>query len=581
MRNNKKTPLSDHRSGLRKRLVLASACLLVFGGALLARLFFLQVLQHDNLYSQSEKQYLGSTKVYYGRGDILDRNLNPLATNIEVESVYINPNEIEDKRGTARLLASSLDLDPGKTLRKLSSSRQFIWIKRKCDLKETEKLKRLGLPGVSFVSEQKRFYPKRELAAHILGFVGLDNQGLSGAEHYHHDILKGASSLILMQKDARGRQIHLEDGADWRKARSYDVVLTIDEVVQFIAEFHLKSQVRKYDAKGGMAVVMDPFTGEIYAMVNAPLYNPNNYSAYPSQRWKNPIVSGMFEPGSVFKPVLASAAIDAGAAAPSDIFFCENGSFKVGKVSIGEAANHKFGWMTLTDIISKSSNIGVIKVGQKLGERPFYDYMKKFGFGGKLNVDLPGEAKGKLRDLSQWSNISLASVSFGQEISVTPIQMAAAYSAIANGGNLVRPRVTKAIVRDGKTVKTFKPEQINRVMSETTSRLMVDILKNTVKNGTGRNAAVPGFDAAGKTGTAQKLDPNTLTYSKTGYLSSFIGFVPADSPKLAILVMIDEPQGIHYGGEVAAPVFREIARETLRYLNVPSGEERVLILDRV
>lgn len=553
---------------------------LLYGAALSARLFYLQILQHDNLTAQSDKQYLSSMKIYYGRGEILDRNLNSLATNVAVESVYVNPGEIENRRRTAQLLASHLDLDLKKVLQKVSSGKNFAWIKRKCQPKEIEKLKELDLPGVGFMEEHKRFYPKRELAAHAIGFVGLDNQGLAGAEGFHHTTLKGTTSLILMEKDARGRQIRVGDNNDLRKPKTYDVSLTIDEVIQFITEHHLKDQVKKHNAKGGMAIVMNPHTGEIYSMVNVPIYNPNNYSMYSPGHWTNSIVSGAFEPGSIFKPILAASAIDAGKARPNDVFFCENGAYKIGKVSIGEATNHKFGWLTLTDIITKSSNIGSIKVGQELGASEYYSYMKKFGFGEKLGIDLPGESKGKLRDLRQWSNISLASLSFGHEIGVTPLQMITAISAIANGGNLMRPHITKAILQNGKVTKQVNPEIINRVISENTSRLMTDILKNVVKEGTGSRASIPGFDVAGKTGTAQKMDIRTQTYSKSAYLSSFIGFVPADSPKLAILVMIDEPQNGYYGGEVAAPVFQQVAKDTLRYLNVPSSDERVFILDK-
>lgn len=580
MKRIKPPPALNTHRGLRTRLIILSALLFLYGGALAARLFYLQILQHENLTAQAEKQYLSATKIYYGRGEILDRNLNALATNIEVESVYVNPLDVENKRRTAQLIASSLNMDFKKVLQKVSSRKHFVWIKRKCSPREVENLKELDLPGVGFMEEHRRFYPKRELAAHAIGFVGLDNQGLAGVERFQHSTLKGTTSMVFTEKDARGRQIRFTEGFDLRKPKSLDVVLTLDEVIQFITEYHLKEQVQKHSAKAGMAIVMNPHTGEIYSMVSVPLYNPNNYSVYAANNWTNSIISSSFEPGSIFKPIVAAAAIDAGKAIPNDVFFCENGAYKIGKVSIGEASGHKFGWLTLSDIIAKSSNIGAIKIGQELGASAFYSYMKKFGFGEKLEVDLPGESRGKLRDVSQWSNISLASLSFGHEIGVTPLQMIAAISAIANGGNLMRPHITKAILRDGKVVKQYQPEVINRVISENTSRLMIDVLKNVVKEGTGTRASVTGFDAAGKTGTAQKMDPSTHTYSKTAYLSSFIGFVPADSPKLAILVMIDEPRNGYYGGEVAAPVFRQIAKEALRYLNVPSSEERVFILDR-
>jgi cell division protein FtsI/penicillin-binding protein 2 len=325
---------------------------------------------------------------------------------------------------------------------------------------------------------------------------------------------------------------------------------------------------------------MDPYSGEIYAMANVPQFNPNNFNAFPEETWKNNAVVSSYEPGSIFKPIVAAAAIDMGIARPDEKFFCENGSFKVGKNKIGEAENHKFGFLTMKEIIAKSSNIGVIKIAQKLGKNSFYEYIQKFGFGEKSGVRLPGVSSGLLRKRGSWTDYSLASISFGHEIAVTPLQMVAALSAIANGGTLMEPHITKALMRDGKIVKQIKPKKIRRVISKKTSQQMMEILKFVVKNGTGKNAAVEGFDVAGKTGTAQKFITRTKSYSKTEFVSSFIGYAPADAPRLVILVMIDNPKGVHWGSVVAAPVFREIAKKSLRYLNVPSSEERVFILDR-
>ena len=463
----------------------------------------------------------------------------------------------------------------------MKSNRHFVWIKRKSEMNAVEKLKQLDLAGVGFIAEAKRYYPKRKLAASTLGFVGLDNQGLAGVEHFHHAVLKGNPQRSVLEKDARGRFLWTTAYAQEINKGKRDVVLTLDEVIQFIAERELKQQVREYQAKSGLAIVMDPYTGAIYALASAPEFNPNNYAAYPKHFWRNDAVASAYEPGSIFKPIVAAATLEEGLAGPNDIFFCENGSFKVGKSRIGEASDHQFGWLTLRNIIAKSSNIGAIKIAQELGKTRFYDYMQKFGFGGKLGVDLPGEASGSLQSLPQWSGLSLASMSFGHEIAVTPIQMVSAVAAIANGGVLIRPRMTQAILKNGTVEKTFEPEVIQTVLSEETSRQMINILKSVVKTGTGAKAAIPGFEVAGKTGTAQKIDPATQSYSKTKYLASFIGFVPADAPRLVILVMIDEPQKSYWGGEVAAPVFQKIARKTLRYLHIPSSLDRVFVLDRV
>lgn len=580
MRNS---PSQSHRTSIqavKSRLALVSLILSAAGLVLVGRLVHLQIIQHDRLAAQSDKQYLRTVEITSGRGNIYDRNRNQLATNIRVESVYADPKSVAEKTATARILARVLKLNPQAVLKKLKSNRHFVWIKRKSELNAVEKLKQLDLVGVGFIAETKRYYPKRKLAASTLGFVGLDNQGLAGIEHFHHAVLKGRVQRTVLEKDARGRFLWTTANAQDLNPGKQDVVLALDEVIQFIAERELNRQVKEYRAKSGLAIVMDPFSGAVYAMASAPEFNPNNYAAYPPHIWRNDAVASAFEPGSIFKPIVAAASLEEGLAGPDDIFFCENGSYQIGKSRISEASNHQFGWLTLRSIIAKSSNIGAIKIAQRLGNRRFYDYIRKFGFGRRLGVDLPGEASGTLRSIRQWSGLSLASISFGHEISVTPIQMVSAIAAIANGGVLIRPRLTQAILKNGVLDRTFEPEALQTVLSEETSRQMINILKSVVKTGTGAKAAIPGFEVAGKTGTAQKIDPKTQTYSKTKYLASFVGFVPADAPRLVILVMIDEPQKTYWGGEVAAPVFQRIARKTLRYLHIPSSLDRVFVLDR-
>lgn len=580
MRNS---PSQSHRTSIqavKSRLALVSLVLSAAGLVLVGRLVHLQIIQHDRLAAQSDKQFLRTVEITSGRGNIYDRNRNQLATNIRVESVYADPKSVAEKTATARILARVLKLNPQTVLKKLKSNRHFVWIKRKSELNAVEKLKQLDLVGVGFIAETKRYYPKRKLAASTLGFVGLDNQGLAGIEHFHHAVLKGRVQRTVLEKDARGRFLWTTANAQDLNPGKQDVVLALDEVIQFIAERELNRQVKEYRAKSGLAIVMDPFSGAVYAMASAPEFNPNNYAAYPPHIWRNDAVASAFEPGSIFKPIVAAASLEEGLAGPDDIFFCENGSYQIGKSRISEASNHQFGWLTLRSIIAKSSNIGAIKIAQRLGNRRFYDYIRKFGFGRRLGVDLPGEASGTLRSIRQWSGLSLASISFGHEISVTPIQMVSAIAAIANGGVLIRPRLTQAILKNGVLDRTFEPEALQTVLSEETSRQMINILKSVVKTGTGAKAAIPGFEVAGKTGTAQKIDPKTQTYSKTKYLASFVGFVPADAPRLVILVMIDEPQKTYWGGEVAAPVFQRIARKTLRYLHIPSSLDRVFVLDR-
>lgn len=580
MRNS---PSQSHRTSIqavKSRLALVSLVLSAAGLVLVGRLVHLQIIQHDRLAAQSDKQFLRTVEITSGRGNIYDRNRNQLATNIRVESVYADPKSVAEKTATAHILARVLELNPQAVLKKLKSNRHFVWIKRKSELNAVEKLKQLDLVGVGFIAETKRYYPKRKLAASILGFVGLDNQGLAGIEHFHHAVLKGRVQRTVLEKDARGRFLWTTANAQDLNPGKQDVVLALDEVIQFIAERELNRQVKEYRAKSGLAIVMDPFSGAVYAMASAPEFNPNNYAAYPPHIWRNDAVASAFEPGSIFKPIVAAASLEEGLAGPDDIFFCENGSYQIGKSRISEASNHQFGWLTLRNIIAKSSNIGAIKIAQRLGNRRFYDYIRKFGFGRRLGVDLPGEASGTLRSIRQWSGLSLASISFGHEISVTPIQMVSAIAAIANGGVLIRPRLTQTILKNGVLDRTFEPEALQTVLSEETSRQMINILKSVVKTGTGAKAAIPGFEVAGKTGTAQKIDPKTQTYSKTKYLASFVGFVPADAPRLVILVMIDEPQKTYWGGEVAAPVFQRIARKTLRYLHIPSSLDRVFVLDR-
>jgi len=581
MLNNKKPKSSSFRNRVKVRLIFVSSLLLLFAVSLIARLANLQITQHKTLLAKSEKQpHHGNLKTYFGRGTIFDRNGNELATNLVVESVFVVPQEVRDRKYTSKVLASALGQNYDRVYKEVSSNKQFAWIKRKASTDEIIHLKKAALSGVRFRSEQKRFYPKRELAANVIGFVGTDDYGLAGIEQTYQGKLKGMVYSQPIKQDGRGRNIQNLGSLSRSNLGNYDLMLTLDEVIQFTAEYHLTKQVERYKADSGMAVVMNPNSGEIYAMANVPQFNPNNYNKFTPETRKNNTVVSSYEPGSIFKPIVAAAALDNGIAQPHDKFFCENGSFKIGGRNIGEASNHKYGSLSMQEIIAKSSNIGAIKIAQKLGKDSFYEYIRKFGFGEKTSIRLPGVSSGLLGKRKNWNERSLASISFGQEIAVTPLQMVVALSAIANGGTLMEPHIAKALMRDGKIIKEIKPKKIRRVISEKTSRQMMEILKFVVENGTGKKAAIDGFEVAGKTGTAQKYIAETQSYSKTEFISSFIGYAPADNPRLAILVMIDNPKGRHWGGVVAAPVFVKIVEKSLRHLNVTSRKERIFILDR-
>ncbi len=539
-------------------------------GIVWEKIYDIQILQHGKFLNLSNRQYYRTLSPMPVRGTIYDRAGRELAVSVEADSVYANPLELDDPYKTANIISQTLKVDSSRLFREFNKEKGFIWIKRKVTPDEADAVESLNIKGIGFLKEGKRFYPKKELAGRMLGFVGIDNHGLSGVEHSYDEQLMINPDRMVIEKDAFGRSINFADDYEKSIEKGYDLKLTIDEVIQYITEKELASQVSKYRAKGGTAIVMDPYTGEILAMADQPQFNPNSFSQYKERDWRNRGVTDSFEPGSTFKLILTAAAVEEKIANQNDIFFCENGEYEIGGRVIHEAKDHKYKWLTLKEIVGKSSNIGVIKVAQRLGAENFYDYILKFGIGSKTNINLPGESAGKVRDIKEWSGVSLASISFGQEVSVTPIQLISAVSAIANGGILMKPYAIKAVEKDGMAADEFKPEVVRRVISEKTSRELSEILEYTVRYGTGQKAILEGYDVAGKTGTAQKASPDKKGYSEDKFISSFIGYVPSRNPRIAILVIIDEPEGMAWGGEVAAPVFKEIARQSLRYLKVPA-----------
>jgi len=567
---------ADSPSVVRLYVVVGVFTVLLLG--LLLRLFDIQILRHERLTGLAERQYQKTVELRGKRGAIYDRGMRELALSVERESVYANPAEVAEQQETVARLAQALALHESELLEKLRAGRPFVWLKRKVPPQEADAIRTLGLKGIGLTAESQRFYPKESLAGQVIGFVGTDDSGLAGIEYAYESTLAGRSARVTFERDAHGRLVFLRPDVHRELSRGQDLVLTLDERIQFFAERELRAQIAKVGARGGVAVVMDPYTGEILALASGPALNPNHFRAHSAEAWKERAVTDTFEPGSTFKAILAAALLEERLIRPDDMFFGEHGSIQVAGVSIRD--HEKFGWLTFREVIEKSSNVGAIKVGQRLGKERLYGYLQRFGFGQRTGIDLPGESPGILRAPQQWSELSLASLSIGQEIAITPIQLATAISAIANAGFLVQPHVVKSRLQEGEIAQEVTPAQGRRVISEATARQLTSLLQGVVARGTGKGAAVDGYTVAGKTGTAQKYDPSLGRYSSQKVVASFVGYLPTDRPRATIFVSIDEPQGGEaWGGVLAAPVFSAIAQHTMRYLRVPSQTRQTLTLD--
>ncbi len=564
--------------------------LMGLGFALVAlRLVQLQVIERPGLAARAERQQEQVVTLEPKRGTIFDRRGRELAVSLDVDSVYGVPSKTENPRELAKRLGRILREDPRVLERKLAEDRHFVWLSRKVEPSRAEKVRALGSDEVRLRLEPRRFYPKKTLAGPVLGFTGIDNEGLEGVELAYDKELRGVNGWVLAERDAMGRMVFPGGpGFQYRMPQpGSDIVLTIDEVIQHIAEKELDAALVNSRAKGGICIVMDPHTGEVLALSvrstgrgRSP-FNPNEVGRYKPAEWRDRAVTDAYEPGSIFKAVLSAAAIEERVVHPFDRFDCSAGKIQLADRVIKDA--HENGVLTFADVIAQSSNVGTIKVALRLGKERFYKYITAFGFGRKTDVDLPGEIPGLLRDQRLWSAVSIGSVAIGQEIGVTPMQMAAAYSALANGGTLMKPYVVSEIVDHGggKGI-TFTPQPVGRVVSPETCSKVTTILERVIDVGTGKLAKPAGYSAAGKTGTAQKIDPKTGAYSHQAYVSSFVGYVPAQSPRLVILVMLDTPEGVVWGGSIAAPVFKAVAEQSLAYLQVPPDETggRMLLVNR-
>ncbi len=552
----------------RVRIYLLLALFAVFFAAIAFRAFQLQALQSGKLGKMAANQHTRTVAVPSRRGEIYDRNLKELAVSLETDSVYAEPAKIESPRAASRALSKAISMSAQDIEKRINSGRGFVWLKRQIDLREEDRRKVAAIEGIGITKETRRFYPNRQLASSLIGFIGTDSNGLEGVEFYYDNLLKGVSYRLTGEKDAAGRTLMYEDVDKKASIRGMEIELTVDKTIQYIAEKSLARAVEAYGAKGGSAIVMNPSTGEVLAMANVPTFDLNNFRSFMPREWRNRTVADAFEPGSVLKLFLISAALEENVTSPEEIFFCENGSYRVADRTFHDTKSH--GWLTTSQIIKYSSNIGAAKIGERLGKQRLYRYLKSFGFGEKTGVDLPAESTGSFPHYRKWSQVTLETVSFGQGISVTDIQLIAALSSVANGGFIMKPYIVKRVKDSkGSVVAETNPAIVRRVVSEKTARKMTELLTGvTNEGGTGTKAAVEGFDVAGKTGTAQKADLKNGGYLEGAYIASFMGFVPARDPRLAVIVTIDEPKKEHHGGIVAAPVFKEIVTESLSYMGV-------------
>lgn len=566
----------------QRRLLQVFAFLAAWGLVVVARLVQVQLVRHEHYVSRAQRQQERTLALNPVRGSILDTRGRVLAESVAAESIYADPQAITDRRAVAKALAkvAGLGLTARELEAKLRGDSSFAWVARQLPLEVSAEVRKLKLPGIYFMEAHRRTYPRAMLGANVIGYVGVDGDGLAGIEHSFDRYVKGTPGKVTLLKDARkGVYLVGGDGAN-RPRDGQHVVLTIDSVIQFIAERALKATIEQHRAASGSVIVMDPNTGDILAMASMPTFDPNHFRDFDANAWRNRPVQDFYEPGSTFKIVTASAGLEEHVVTPSQVLDCGNGSITVGNITISEHDGHKYGLLTFEDVIVNSSNVGTVRVGLALGQSRFYDWIHRFGFGERTGIALPGESSGLLRRTPKWTVVSPASIAIGQEVGATPLQIVRAVSAVATGGLLVEPRIVKRVIDDdGRTVYEPPHDKPVRVMSEKTAAVLNEILKNVVTRGTGSKAALAEHVVAGKTGTAQKAIGRG-GYVDGHYVGSFAGYVPADQPRLAILVVVDEPRGEYYGGTVAAPAFREIAEGTLRYLGVaPSLPSRSIHLE--
>jgi cell division protein FtsI (penicillin-binding protein 3) len=574
-------PAPSDAAPRRGRLAFVALAVLAGFGVIAAKLVYLQLLDAPELAARADRQHHQTIRLSGERGTITDRKGTILAKNMDVPSLFADPSAIPQPKAAARTLARVLPESRRALERRLAPrDRHFAWLHRKADPALAQKVLALKLPGVHQVPESRRFYPKGKLLGHILGFAGMDNEGLSGVEQTFDDQLAGGEVVYSVERDALGRHIFPSDMGYERPAHGADLRLTIDEVIQYHVERELDRAMAAHAARSASAIVMDPHTGEILAMAVRPEFDPNRAGAFGSSDFRNRILTDPYEPGSTLKVFVAATALDEGVVQLSETIDCENGRMPLRGGAMHD--HHPYGELTYREVLIHSSNIGSAKVAMRLGADRLYVGLKRFGFGERTGIELNGESPGVLTPVSRWSGRSIASVAIGQEVMVTPLQLATAASAVANGGWLMRPHLVKE-VRGPDGTRATEPKRVRRVVTAATAAALREALTGVAgPDGTAPEAAIPGFQVAGKTGTAQKAAEGRRGYARGKYVASFLGMVPADDPRLVILVVVDEPEGhAYYGGLVAAPVFKAIAEPVLAYLGLHPETERTVRVARV
>jgi cell division protein FtsI (penicillin-binding protein 3) len=569
---------------MKARMLTVAGAVAVLLLTVVVRIVQLTFTESPALAEKARDQHVGRLAVRAQRGLIVDRRGETMASSVECPSVFAHPARIPDPAAVRGPLAAALSLDPSAVAAKLASRSTFVWLKRTVTPREREAIQKLGLDAVGQVTEARRFYPHQRTAAHVLGFTDVDLKGIAGVEVRYDRELRGRPRQVDIERDARGRVMFVDGIDDATAFNGATVELTIDMGLQTVAERALERQVRATGARAGTVIVLDPWTGEVLALANVPTFDPNDHTLGSPLAWRNRAISDVYEPGSTFKALLAAAALDYGVARPDEMIFCENGALTVGGRTIHDHGRH--GWLTVNEVIKVSSNIGAAKIAERLGRERYGEFLGRFDFPRPSGIDLPGEAGGLLRPASSWKPIELTTVAFGQGVAVTPLQLARAFAAIANGGLLMKPYVgRRAVAPDGRILWERGPTVVRRVMSPETARAVAGMLEGVTQDGgTGTRARVPGLRVAGKTGTAQKVDPGTGHYSPDARIASFVGFLPVEAPRLVILALLDEPRTASYGGTVAAPVFQEIAAAGMSQLGIPGaltpGEWREVRADR-
>src|ERR1700682_3578046 len=557
---------STSSNGARFRLYALSGLLCLWLLTICLRLVYLQIFCYGDFERRAQHQQQRSFDLSPKRGVIYDRAGRELAMSIQVDSAFVVPSEAPDLPNTISLITRITKDDPRVVLADCRAHKTFCWVARKADAEVIERIRALNLQGIHYQKEPKRFYPKRELAAQILGYVGTDDQGLSGLERQFNPQLQGKPGKLMISVDARKRWFA---SVEKEPESGNSVVLTVDQNIQYIAERELERGMEETHAIAGTVIVENPRTGEGLALSNRPTFNHNIRKEIRTEALKDRAVSDIYEPGSTFKMVTISAGLEEKITRPDEMFDCQMGSIVINGMRIRDSKPH--GVLSVADILAESSDVGAIKVAVRVGGERFYKYIRAFGFGQQTGIELPGETRGLTKPVERWSKVSIGAISMGQEIGISPLQLASLISTIANDGVHVPPRIVAGTIAPQNTPQTiaFQPAEGTRVISSLTAAEMRQMLQGVVLHGTGRKAILEGYSSAGKTGTAQKVDPATGVYSKTKYVASFAGFAPINDPQIAVVVILDSAVGLHQGGQVSAPVFQRIMQQVLEYMHVP------------